>query len=183
MILKWCIGIPHLFPHWFSGPMCLVWQDCTLPFFPPTSNKISAEQVWPLPPSLYWDGSLLSMASHRYSELKPSTRKSALNGVKSIAWSSHITLEAAGMGWMLVKVYASADVNSNEDDQHGNITKKLTRAAVPCYWGCTKKTICKTKEFILQENFHWSQGTEMLERLFGIWQGLLQIMKHLNTCV
>lgn len=45
----------------------------------------------------------------------------------------------------------------------------------------TLKTICKTEEFVLQENFQCSQGTEMLERPVGIWQGLLQIMKHLNT--
>lgn len=41
----------------------------------------------------------------------------------------------------------------------------------------TLKTICKTKEFVLQENFWCSQGREMLGRTVGIWQGLLQIIK------
>lgn len=66
-------------------------------FFSLTSNKVSAEQVWQTTPSLYRDSPLLSMASHKYSELKHSTRKNAPKGVKSITWSSQITLEAAGL--------------------------------------------------------------------------------------
>lgn len=42
----------------------------------------------------------------------------------------------------------------------------------------TLKSICKTKEFMLQENFQCSQVTA---RPVGIWWGLLQIMKRLNT--